>query len=169
MDDDPACMRLAEGPEQRLMEVLIDHAYGEDGGFENAARQGRLFCHSSPFVPTSRVFNATLEFTDPHYHPRDSSEPAMRVVYQVDMAAIVKSKGRVYCLNSEVPAPYPWEIEVVVLGAVAPEFVARAFIMSKRDNAWEVEAEIANPNYRAGPTSALAPAPSTPATTCAGV
>ncbi|WP_048439964.1 hypothetical protein [Caenimonas sp. SL110] len=168
MDDDPACMGLADGPEQRLLEVLIDHAYGEDGGFENAARQGRMFCHSTPFVPTAKVFSATLEFTDPYYHPKDSREPAMRVVYQIDMAAIVKSKGRVYCLNSEVAAPYRWETEVVVLGAVAPQFIVRAFIMKKNDFDWEVDSEIANPNYRTGPTSGPAPAPSTPATTCAG-
>ncbi|MDP3618826.1 MAG: hypothetical protein Q8R63_03435 [Ramlibacter sp.] len=164
MDDDPDCKALAEGSEQRLMEVLIDHAYGEDGGFENASRQGRMFCHSSPFVPTSRVFNATLAFTDPYYHPRDCARPAMRVVYQIDMASIVRSQGRVYCLNSEVPAPYPWEIEVVVLGVVKPEFIMRAFVLKKQGDDWEVESEIANPNHRPVATSGPAPGPSTPAT-----
>lgn len=168
MDEDPDCMRLADGPEQRLKEVLIDHAYGEDGGFENACRQGRMFCHSSPFVPTSRVFSATLEFTEPYYHPKDSREPAMRVVYQIDMAAIVRSEGRVYCLNSEVPAPYPWEIEAVVLGVVKPEFIIRAFVVKKQGSDWEVEIEIVNPNYRAGATSVPAPGSSTPATISSG-
>ena len=155
MDEDPDCLLLAEGPEQRLLEVLIDHAYGEDGGFENACRQGRAFCNSTPFVPTSRVFEATLEFTERYYHPKHSSEPAVRVVYEIDMAAVVRARRHVYCLNSEVPAPYTWETEVVVLGAIEPEFIVRAFMMEKDDLDWRVQSEIANPNRAREPDRML--------------